>query len=336
MIGRGARLADWFNSAPTAAMPQTEDLYDVLGVDEDASQEEIKKTYRTLARKHHPDRNPDDPNAEEKFKEIQKAYSVLSDEEKREQYDAQRRFGGGGGLGGSGRGAWGRSAGGGPEVRFEQGGFDDAFGGRGGGLGDIFENFFGGEARTQRQSPFEGGRQQQQARKGGQDLETTLRLSFQEALEGGRKRVELPSGESIRLKIPKGVRDGFKIRLRGRGQRSRRPSGSRGDLYVTFEVSDHPHFDRTGDDIHRTETIDMFEAVFGTEIRVPTPYGQNLKLSVPAGTQPGEKLRLKGQGVRTNDGSGDLYVEVDVRIPENLSPKQRAVLREAAQDAHLS
>ncbi len=275
-------------------MPQTEDLYDVLGVDEDASQEEIKKTYRTLARKHHPDRNPDDPNAEEKFKEIQKAYSVLSDEEKREQYDAQRRFGGGGG--------------------------------------------FGGGARTQRQNPFDGGRQQQRqqrqrGRQGGQDLETTLRLSFREALEGGRKQVELPSGESIRLKIPKGVRDGFKIRLKGRGQPA--PTGQRGDLYVTFEVGDHPHFDRKGDDVHRTETIGMFEAVFGTDIRVPTPYGQHLKLSVPAGTQPGEKLRLKGQGVKTDDGTGDLYVEIDVNIPENLSRKQRAVLHEAAEDANL-
>ncbi|HKL87447.1 MAG TPA: DnaJ domain-containing protein, partial [Salinibacter sp.] len=120
-------------------MPQTKDLYDTLGVDEDASKDEIKKAYRKLARKHHPDRNPDDPNAEEKFKEIQKAYSILSDEEKRQQYDAQRRFGGGGGFGG-GRGFGGQSAGG-PEIRFEQGG---SFGG-GGGLGDIFESFFGGQ-----------------------------------------------------------------------------------------------------------------------------------------------------------------------------------------------
>ena len=321
-------------------MPQTKDLYDVLGVDEDASQEEIKKTYRKLARKHHPDRNPDDPNAEEKFKEIQKAYSILSDEEKREQYDAQRRFGGGGG-----RGSWGRSAGGGgPEVRFEQGGFDEAFRGRGGGggLGDIFESFFGGAAggaRTrgrgfdQRQQQQRQQQQQGRGRQGGKDIETTLRLSFQEALEGGRKQVELPSGESIRLKIPKGVRDGFKIRLKGRGQAG--PMGQRGDLYVTFRVGDHPHFDRKGDDIHLTKSIGMFDAVFGTEIRVPTPYGQRLKLSVPAGTQPGEKMRLKEQGVKTEDGQGDLYVEIDVDIPENLSRKQRKTLRDAAKEANL-
>lgn len=317
-------------------MPQTKDLYDVLGVDEDASQEEIKKKYRELARKHHPDRNPDDPNAEEKFKEIQKAYSILSDEEQREQYDAQRRFGGSGGFGetSGGRDPWGRP-GGGPEIRFEQGNFDDTFGGRGGGgLGDIFENFFGGGTRTRGRGPFgrQQRQQQQRGRQGGQDVETTLRLSFRDALEGGRKKVELPSGESIRLKIPKGVRDGFKIRLQGRGQAG--PMGQ-GDLYVTFEVGDHPRFDRKGDDIHLTETISMFDAVFGTEVRVPTPYGQHLKLTIPPGTQPGEKLRLKGQGVKTDDGHGDLYVEIDVDIPKNLSRKQRNILREAAKEANL-
>lgn len=327
-------------------MPQTKDLYDVLGVDEDASQEEIKKTYRTLARKHHPDRNPDDPNAEERFKEIQKAYSILSDEDKRKQYDAQRRFGGGGfgqGGGGGGRGAWGRAGQGGPEIRFEQGGVDEAFGGQGGGFGDIFESFFGGGGGrgTQGRDPFgrqqqrrqQQRRQQQRGGQGGQDLETTLQLSFREALKGGRKRVELPSGESIRLNIPKGVRDGFKIRLPGRGEAGR--MRQRGDLYVTFEVGDHPRFDRKGDDIHITESVGLFDALFGTDVRVPTPYGQHLKLSVPSGTQPGEKLRLKGQGVRTDDGRGDLYVEIDVDIPTDLSEEQARVLRTAAQQANL-
>jgi len=327
-------------------MPQTQDLYDVLGVDDDASQEEIKKAYRTLARKHHPDRNPDDPNAEEKFKEIQQAYSILSDEEKRQQYDARRRFGGGGT--GGGRGSWDRSAGGGgSNVRFEQGNFDEAFGG--GGLGDIFENFFGegrggggrgrdpfSQQRQQQQRQRQQRRQQQRSRQpSGQDIETTLRLSFRQALEGGRRKVELPTGESIRLKIPTGVKDGTKIRLNGRGQPSRQPSGQRGDLYVTFEVGDHPRFDREGDDIHLTETIDMFEAVFGTECSVPTPYGQHLKLSIPPGTQPGEKLRLKNQGVKTDDGRGDLYVEVDVHIPDSLTNRQQEILREAAEEANL-
>jgi molecular chaperone DnaJ/curved DNA-binding protein len=319
-------------------MPQTKDLYEILGVDEDASKDEIKKAYRTLARKHHPDRNPDDPNAEEKFKEIQKAYSILSDEEKRQQYDAQRRFGGGGGFGG-GRGFGGQSAGG-PEIRFEQGGnFEDVFGGRGGGLGDIFESFFGGRGgggATRGQDPFRQQRGQQQRRRqqaGGRDIETKLRLSFQEALEGGRKQVELPTGESVRLKIPQGVRDGTKIRLRGRGQAG--PTGERGDLYVTFEVGEHPRFRRTGDDIHLTESVGVFEALFGTERRIPTPYGQRIKVTIPEGTQPGEKLRLRGQGVKTDDGQGDLYVKVDVDIPDDLTEDQRETLREAAEAVGL-
>lgn len=320
-------------------MPQTKDLYDVLGVDEDASQKEIKKAYRELARKHHPDRNPDDANAEEKFKQIQKAYSILSDEEKREEYDARRRFGGGAGGFGGGQGSWRQSAGG-PEIRFEQGNMNEAFGG-GGGLGDIFESFFGGAGSrggTRSRDPFGQQRQQRQRRQrrdqpSGQDIETSLRLSFQEALQGGRKKVELPTGESIRLDIPKGVRNGYKIRLKGRGKRG--PRGGRGDLYVTFKVNDHPRFRRKGDDIYLTETIGLFDALFGTERQVPTPYGQHLKLTIPAGTQPGEKLRLKNQGVKTDDGQGDLYVEIDVNIPENLSDEQESILREAAEEANL-
>ncbi|MFP4228610.1 MAG: DnaJ C-terminal domain-containing protein [Salinivenus sp.] len=322
-------------------MPTTrDDLYDILGVDEDASKKEIKKAYRDLARKHHPDRNPDDPNAEEQFKRVQKAYAILSDEEKRQQYDAQRRFGGGyGGPNGGGRGSWSRRTSGGPEIHFEQGGFDEAFGG--GGLGDIFESFFGGRSRgagpfTEPHSRGQQSRGPQQSRRqsgGGQDVETKLRLSFEEALQGGRKRVDLPSGESIRLNIPRGVRNGYKIRLKERGRPG--PTGQRGDLYVTFEVGDHPRFRRKGDDIHLTETIGAFEALLGTDRRIPTPYGQRIKLSIPPGTQPGEKLRLKGQGVKTEDGQGDLYVKIDVDIPSNLTDAQRETLRSAAEKAGL-
>jgi len=318
-------------------MPQTKDLYDILGVDEDASKEEIKKAYRKLARKHHPDRNPDDPDAEEQFKKIQKAYSILSDKEKRQQYDAQRRFGGGGGFGNGRQGGFGQ--GGGPEVRFEQGGFEDVFGSRGGGLGDIFESFFGGRGgggATRGQDPFrqQRGQRRQSRQPSGQDVETKLQLSFEEALQGGRKQVELPTGESIRLNIPQGVRNGYKIRLRERGQAG--PTGQRGDLYVTFEVGEHPRFKRKGDDVHLTEPIDVFEALLGTERRIPTPYGQNLKLTIPAGTQPGEKLRLKKQGIKTDDGQGDLYVKIDVDIPSDLTDEQRDTLRTAAEDAGLA
>ncbi|PEN13322.1 molecular chaperone DnaJ [Longibacter salinarum] len=310
-------------------MPQTKDYYDILGVSEDASQSEIKKAYRSLARKHHPDRNPDDAAAEERFKEIQEAYSVLSDEEKRQQYDQRRKFGGFGGNGfGAGRG--------GADVRFEQGDFEDIFGGRGGpggrggGFGDIFESFFGGGGRSQARArdPFQQQRRQQASR--GHDVETTLRLSFREALQGGKRQVKLPTGETIRLKVPQGVKDGYKVRLRGRGQQG---PGGQGDLYVTFRVGDHPRFHRKGDDIHLTESVPAFDAMLGTTRQIPTPYGQKIKVTIPPGSQPGEKLRLKGQGVKTDSGQGDLYVEIDIRIPEDLTDKQKEALRAAAKDA---
>ena len=307
-------------------MPDTKDYYDILGVDEDASASDIKKAYRTLARKHHPDRNPDDAEAEDRFKEIQEAYAVLSDDEKRQQYDTRRRFGGG-----SFDGGWGPGPGG-PEVRYEQGARDPF----GGGLGDIFESFFGGRGgrggRRQRGGdPFQGGGRQQAP--SGRDVETSLSLSFEEALRGGRQQVRLPGGETIRLNIPKGVRNGTKIRLRGRGHPG--PRGQRGDLYVTFEVSEHPRFERKGDDVYLTETIGVFEALLGTTQQIPTPYGQRIKLPIPPGTQPGEKLRLRGQGVKTDDRTGDLYVTINVRIPTDLTSKQKETLRNVADDLNL-
>jgi len=315
--------------APADFMPNTT-YYDTLGVDEDASAREIKKAYRKLARKHHPDRNPDDPGAEERFKKIQEAYSVLSDEEKRQQYDAQRRnpfVGGGFGQGNVGAG----------NGRRQRVNINQEFGQ--GGLGDIFESFFGGGSfggRGQQagRDPFSQTRQQHRRRQPQtRDVETRLRLSFDEALEGGRQTVELPSGESVRLRIPKGVRSGYKIRLRGRGPAG--PDGKRGDLYVTFEVGDHPRYRREDNDLHVTETVSALDAMLGTKRRIPTPYGQNISVTVPAGTQPGEKLRLRGQGVQTEKETGDLYVHVEVHIPDNLTEAQHQTLEAAAQEVGL-
>ena len=312
-------------------MPNTT-YYDTLGVEEDASAREIKKAYRKLARKHHPDRNPDDPDAEERFKEIQEAYSVLSDEEKRQQYDAQRRnpFGGQG-FGGQGFGQGGNG-------RRQRVNVNQEFGQ--GGLNDIFESFFGGGGfrgggqQTGQGGPFSQGRQQQRRRQPQtRDAETRLHLSFDEALEGGRQTVELPSGESIRLRIPKGVRSGYKIRLRNHGPAG--PNGKRGDLYVTFKVGDHPRFRREGNDLHVTETVSALDAMLGTKRRIPTPYGQNISVTVPAGTQPGEKLRLRDQGVQTEKETGDLYVHVGVHIPDDLTDAQREKLESTAQEMGL-
>ena len=310
-------------------MPATKNYYDVLGVSEDAGAEEIKKAYRKLARKYHPDRNPDKPDAEERFKEVQEAYSVLSDEEKRTQYDQMRKYGGGFGGGGfeTGNGNRFYRAPDGTYVRFETGGEPgDPFGG--GGFGDIFSSIFGGG--EPQADPF-GRRQRRTSR--GRDVETTVRLSFDQALRGGKTEVQLPDGETVRLTIPKGVRSGFKIRLRDRGEPG--PSGKRGDLYVTFDVASHPRFRREGNDLYVTETINAFEAMLGTTRSITNAYGKQIKVPIAAGTQPGDKLRLRGQGVRAEKRTGDLYVEIDVAVPEHLTDAQREAIRAAAEQAGL-
>lgn len=306
-------------------MPAVKDYYKVLGVSENANADEIKKAYRKLAREHHPDKNPDKPGAEEKFKEIQEAYSILSDEEKRKEYDLRRRNPFAGGFGdGSGPGAQQR----GPGEGYVHVDFGDSTFGDAGGIGDVFSQFFGG--RTRGEDPF-AGRRRRPAQ--GRDVETTLQLSFQQALEGGKREVTLPDGKTVRIDIPKGVESGFKIRLRGRGAAG--PNGARGDLYVTFQVADHPKFRRDGNDLYTTVVVDAFEAIFGAKRSVRTPYGKQIKVTVPEGSQPGDRLRLRGQGVETDKTRGDLYVEIEVTIPKDLSESQKAALREAAEKAGL-
>lgn len=314
-------------------MPDVKDYYKVLGVSERASAEEIKKVYRKLAREHHPDRNPGKPQAEERFKEIQEAYGVLGDAQKRKEYDQQRRnpFGA---FGGGGYYRPGSRPGEDAYVRYEHPNDADVFGEPFGGFGDLFSRFFGG---AQEAPPGAGtaGRAGSAGSAGarGRDVETAVRLSFEQALQGGRTEVQLPDGQKVRLNIPKGVRPGFKIRLRGRGAAG--PGGARGDVYVTFDVAPSPRFRREEDDLYVTERVGAFEAMLGTTRNLTNAYGQRIKLTIPPGTQPGEKLRLKGQGVETDKGAGDLYVEVDVYIPRNLDPEQEQTLRTAAREAGL-
>ena len=280
-------------------MAETTDYYQLLGVDETASAEAIKRAYRSLARESHPDRNPGDIEAEEQFKLLQVAYSVLSHPERRRAYDVARRdpFGLGGGLDGVLR----------PSVRGSSFNRTDGF--------DPLLSFFFGDDSTPRSAP-------------GTDVEAHVRLTFDQSLRGGKTEVRLTDGEPIRLTVPKGVRSGLKVRVRGHGRPG--PSGERGDLFVTFRVDPSPRFRREGDNLHVIETVSAIEAVVGATRSLTNAYGQTVKVHIPPGTQPGERLRLRGQGVVTKLRAGDLFVEVQVTVPRELSDEQREELAATA------
>lgn len=285
------------------------DYYAVLGVPETADADAIKKAYRKMAREYHPDRNAGDKAAEEKFKDAQEAYDTLSDAEKRKAYDLRRKgpqrfedvYTGAGGRfrttpDGTGYARYDTS-----DFGFEDDGGPDLF-------GRIFGGAFGGGGPQARYEPPP------------RDTEATVSLSFDEALRGGAREYQI-DGEAVRITIPKGVANGFKIKLAGRGQRGAR--GQRSDLFLTFQVGDSPRFRREGDHLTVTETLSAFDAMLGTSRTVTTAYGKNIRVTIPPGTQPGERLRLRGQGVEKDGGAaGDLFVEIAVTIPK-LTTEQR-------------
>lgn len=294
-----------------------QDYYQLLGVSRSASQDEIQKAYRGLARKYHPDLNPDDKVAQQKFKDIQHAYDVLGEPEKREQYD---RFGPDferagpnpfQGAGGSAGGA----------------GFESVFGGSGGfqmdDLGDLFRQFAGGgPGGAAGGNPFGpgagAGRQRPPA--GGKDLTAELTIPFATAVLGGQAEISVSKvgkHESINIKIPPGVDTGKKIRLRGQGEPSA-GGGKDGDLIVALTVAPHPCFKRNGKNLEVKLPISVVEAARGASVDLPTP-GGTVTLKIPAGSSSGQRLRVKGQGIRSTNGeSGDLYVELQIRLPETL------------------
>ena len=301
-------------------MPAVTDYYAVLGVDSDASQKEIKKAYRAKARESHPDTNAGDATAEETFKAVQQAYDTVGDETKRAAYDRARQnpYGGGDAFGGfagqagppPGNGRFYRAPDG-TYVRVDATGAgpdtgDFTFGGDG--LGDLFERYFGGAGGGT------GG--QQQAPRGGRDVEATVRLSFEEALEGGPRELTIPSGATVRVTVPTGVRNGLKIKLGGRGEPAPAGRGEPGDLFLTFQVTPDARFRRDGDDLVVTETITVVAALLGTALSVRTAYGQTVRVTVKPGTENGATLRVRGQGVKTAQGAGDLLVEIAVTVPE--------------------
>jgi len=300
------------------------DYYRILGVSRNASQEEIKRAYRRLARQFHPDVNPGDKVAEERFKEINEAYQILSDPQKRRQYDMLgsswhqwRRTGGApGGFEDFARQWFGQA---GPRVQYID--LEDLFGQ--GSLADLLDAFFGVGASRRRTAYRRPQR--------GKDLEATVELTLEEAAHGTTRRVERGDGRIITAKIPPGARSGSRIRLAGQGGPGR-GGGPPGDLYLKVEVKPHPVFRREGDDLWRDLDVDLYTAVLGGEVPVETLNG-TVQLKIPAGTSGGKTFRLRGKGM-PHPGNparrGDLYVRVRVQVPSRLSARERKLFRELA------
>ena len=293
-------------------MAAKRDYYEILGVPKSASDDEIKKAYRKLAVKYHPDKNPGDKEAEAKFKEISEAYEVLSDKQKRARYDqfGHAGVGGAGGFGGtSGGGSYGGFnpfGAGGQSFEFNFGGggiFDDI-------LGSMFG--FGGPRRPQR----------------GADYQTSVTLTFEEAVFGTEKKISV-NGEELKVKIPAGIDDGMSVRLHGKGGPAPEGGTEAGDLYVRVRVKPHKTLTREGAIILSEQTINMVDAALGCERDVETVDG-TVTMKVPAGTQSGTPFKLSGHGVpfRTDGDRGPHIVTVIVETPRNLSRKQKELLEE--------
>jgi len=358
-------------------MAAQRDYYEVLGVPESAGTDDVKKAFRRLAKQYHPDRNPNNPQAAERFKEINEAHDVLSDAEKRKKYDTLRRYGAFAGAGTRG----GPRGGGGPATP-EDGGVDFSNLGSFGGLGDLFSSIFGG--RTGREETDE-------------TVETTLHIPFRVAALGGKVPVTLPMSEvcptcggkggapgstivtcteckgrgtisfgqggfavnrpcpvcrgkgripsqpcptcrgagevrvekAVTITVEPGTEDGARVRLKGQG------SKGKGDLIVTFQVDADPFFRREGLDVICVVPINVAQALLGTRIKVKTLDGKRVVLRIPAGTQPGQKFRIAGQGIPKGGRQGDQFVEVRLDLPEHLTDEQTAAARAFAEKAGL-
>lgn len=310
------------------------DYYEVLGIDKKADDKAIKRAYRKLAKKYHPDTNPGDKQAEQKFKEVTEAYNVLGDEKKRKLYDqygfaAFEEGAAGGAYGGAGAGSG-------------FGGFQGGFGGNGGyqefhfkggqngNMDDIFGDIFGDMFHGRSSSGFGGG----SFKSKGQDLHAEIRVSFEDAAFGCEKVINLSSGQgtpaqSLKVRVPAGIEDGKSIRLRGKGGPGMN-GGEAGDLLLKIHVDEKPGYERKGMDVYTTISVPFTTAVFGGEAIVNTLKG-SVKCKIPAGIQSGSKIRLRGKGiVSMKDPSvhGDMYAAVQIHVPRNLSPEAKQKLRE--------
>lgn len=310
------------------------DYYSILGVPRTASQEEIKRAFRSLARQHHPDSARGDPGAEEKFKEANEAYEVLKDPEKRKKYDAL-------GSGWQDETEFRPPPEWAPRGRSGRGpGFDFNVGGTG--FSDFFEAFFGSAGMEE--DPFadpgfyQGGRSRQ-ARGG--DLEADLMVTLEEAVRGAVRQVSVqretrsgypPSVETYQVRIPPGVRQGQRIRLSGKGE-SGRSGGGAGDLYLRVRLAEHPTFRIEGDDLYCDLDLAPWEAVLGAKVSIPTPTGSAM-LTIPAGTSTGKKFRLRGHGMPAVGGQrGDLYAVAQIQIPLETTAEERKLWEELARSS---
>ncbi|HEX9161481.1 MAG TPA: DnaJ C-terminal domain-containing protein [Thermoanaerobaculia bacterium] len=286
------------------------DYYEILGVKKNATEEELKKAYRTLAKKFHPDKNKGNKDAENKFKEISEAYAVLSDKEKREQYDR---------LGSEAFGASGAN----PFAGFDFSQFMGGGGARGRrgatrsrtvDFSDIFGDLFGGGAGA-------GGGFEPEPQRGG-DVEAEATIDFRDAIRGTTLELRSSDGRTTKVKIPEGVSDGQRLRIRGKGAPGPM-GGPAGDLQLVVHVRPHPFYERRGNDIHIELPITIGEAVKGADIEVPTIHGP-VRARIPAGTQGGQTFRLTGKGVKRKNGAGDHYYKVQIAIPRDLPPDAKA------------
>jgi molecular chaperone DnaJ len=306
---------DWFDK----------DFYKILGVSKDVTPEELKKAYRKLARKYHPDSNPGNDAAEARFKEISEAHSVLADPEQRKEYDAVRAMGSGARF----------TAPGGPG---QAGGFEDVFGGMFGGgrqqsytfqqsgYDDILGGLFGGGSRAGGFGNPSGGFRGYGGPTRGRDVVASATIDFVTATHGDQITLQTQDGRPIKVKIPAGVSDGQKIKLRGKGQPS--PDGGEpGDIVLTVSVRKHPVFERDGLNLRVNVPVTFAEAALGATIEVPTLGGDPVKLRVAPGTPSGRVLRVKGRGVTTPKGTGDLLAVVQVAVPSHLSKEAEDKLR---------
>ena len=304
------------------------DYYKILGVDKNATSEEIKKAYRKLAMKYHPDRNPGNKTAEEKFKEITEANEVLSDPEKRKKYDQlgsnwkQYQSAGANGMNDIfsqfGRGNQGTS------YNFE-GNLGDLFGNIGG-FSDFFESFFGGRSRGRTASnPFS------QTSKGA-DYEANLNLTLEEAYNGAQKQFNI-NGKTIKINISPGTQDGKKLRLRSMGAPGKN-GGARGDLYLNIHVINHPFYELKGDDLFYNLDLDLYTAILGGNVQIKTLDNKKINIVIPKETDNGKLLKLKKMGVPKNgdlNDKGDLYVRILVQLPKKLSKEEKKLFEKLAE-----